>query len=170
MGHHAEIARFVLSAVFAFLCPLLSTAETQTTERPEDWPEGSAMHTGLLLVKERDKLDKQLADKHEELLKLLTAAPPGETSGTDPRLIAAIKSQEAAWLKYRTDECELVGTLTGAGGSWPSTYAVKCEVKLTKQRLRTMQSAAQCIKKSRPEDRLSEQNECLSQLAPIGGK
>jgi uncharacterized protein YecT (DUF1311 family) len=88
----------------------------------------------------------------------------------DARLLADLKTQQVAWLKYRTEECELIGALTGAGGTWPSTYAKKCEVNHTDQRIRRVSSAIRCIGKISNEKRLFEQNNCLQQLAPLTNK
>jgi len=83
------------------------------------------MHTGLLLAQQQNAVEKLLEHKHEELVKLVSSSSSGEIS-VDGRLLAAIKTQQVAWLKYRTEECELIGSLTGAGATWPSTYVKKC--------------------------------------------
>jgi uncharacterized protein YecT (DUF1311 family) len=124
------------------------------------------MHTGLLLVQQRQQMGRRLASKHEELVKLVASSASGEIH-TDERLLAALKTQQTAWLRYRAAECELVGSLTGAGGTWPSTYANQCEVNHTEQRLRRVRSAIRCIRKIPSEKRLFEQNTCLQQFAPL---
>lgn len=149
--------------------PILALAEVDCTDRPECWPEGSSMHTGLVLVQKQKAAEKLLASKHEALIKLVSSSSNGAIS-VDQRLVAALKTQQAAWLKYRSEECELIGSLTGAGGTWPSTYANKCEVNHTDQRLRRVRSAIRCIEKFPNEKRLSEQNNCLQQLAPLTNK
>ena len=149
--------------------PTLAFAEVQCTDRPECWPEGSSMHTGLLLVQQQNSAEKLLASKHEELVKLVSSSS-AEGVRVDERLLAALKTQQAAWLRYRTEECELVGSLTGAGGTWPSTYANRCEVNHTDQRLRRVRSAIRCIEKIPNEKRIFEQNNCLQQLAPLTNK
>ena len=149
--------------------PTLAFAEVQCTDRPECWPEGSSMHTGLLLVQQQNSAEKLLASKHEELVKLVSSSS-AEGIRVDERLLAALKTQQAAWLRYRTEECELVGSLTGAGGTWPSTYANRCEVNHTDQRLRRVRSAIRCIEKIPNEKRIFEQNNCLQQLAPLTNK
>jgi hypothetical protein len=129
------------------------------------------MHTGLLLLENLKSIEKVLASKHEELLNLVSAATSSDGKfHTDERLLAALTAQQFAWLKYRDDECELIGSLTGAGGTWPSTYANKCQVNLTEQRLRRVRSAIRCIKKIPNEERLYGQNTCLQQLAPLVNK
>ena len=118
------------------------------TDRPECWPEGSAMHTGLSLLSDLKKGSAQLKTKHEELIALLSESPnyAGEKY-PDSRTIDALTNLHISWVKYSSDECELIGSLTGAGGSWPSTYAKRCEVNLTEARLRRVTSAIKCVKK-----------------------
>lgn len=114
-----------LSLLTLSVIPILAFAEVKCTDRPDRWPEGSSMHTGLLLAQQQNAVEKLLEHKHEELVKLVSSSSSGEIS-VDGRLLAAIKTQQVAWLKYRTEECELIGSLTGAGATWPSTYAKKC--------------------------------------------
>ena len=151
------------------LIPILAFADDECTDRPECWPEGSSMRNGLLLVQQQNAAEKLLAIKHQELIKLVSSSSTEEVR-VDERLLAALKTQQVAWLKYRTEECELVGSLTGAGGTWPSTYANKCAVNHTDQRLRRVRAAIQCIEKIPNEKRLFEQNNCLQQLAPLTNK
>jgi len=144
---------------------------TPCTDRAECWPEGSSMHTGLLLVQRQKSAEKTLELSHNELLKLVSSSRSTDgTYGTEMRLLQALKSQHTAWLKYRSEECELVGSLTGAGGTWPSTYANQCEVNHTEQRIRRVRSAMRCIEKLPGSQRLFEQNTCLQQLAPLTNK
>ena len=165
----SNMRKLILSVFLATSIPLLAFAEVECTDRPECWPEGSSMQTGLLLVQQQQQTEKLLASKHNELLKLVASSVSGEIHA-DERLLAALKTQQAAWLKYRTEECELVGSLTGAGGTWPSTYANKCEVNHAEQRLRRVRSAIRCVQKIPSEKRLFEQNTCLQQLAPLTNK
>jgi uncharacterized protein YecT (DUF1311 family) len=155
----------IVYLVLAFT-PFGASSAVECTDRPECWPEGSSMRTGLLLVQQQKAAEKRLASEHEGLIRLVSSSRNGETKA-DERLMAALRTQQAAWLKYRTEECELVGSLTGAGGTWPSTYANRCEVNHTEQRLRRVRSAIHCIEKIPPETRLLEQNKCLQQLAPL---
>jgi uncharacterized protein YecT (DUF1311 family) len=143
-------------------------AQTECSDRPECWPEGSAMRTGLLLVEKLEKVERILASRHKELVGLVSAASSSDGKIlADQRLVMALKTQQTAWLKFRADECELIGSLSGAGGSWPSTYATMCAVNLTEQRLRRVKSAIRCIEKIPKEKRLYEQSSCLQQLAPL---
>jgi uncharacterized protein YecT (DUF1311 family) len=161
------MGRLVLSALLTLIAGL--ALAQNCPDKPECWPEGSAMRTGMLAAKEQQTTERQLAIKHEELIKLVTASATA-TIAVDERLLAALKTQQAAWLKYRDQECELIGSLTGAGGSWPSTYANKCEVNHTEQRLRRVRSAIACIEKIPSDQRMSDQNRCLQQLAPLTNK
>ena len=151
------------------LTPPLVLAEDHCTERPECWPEGSAMHSGLVLVQQKKAAEMLLVNKHEALITLAASSSTKEIRA-DERLLAALKTQQVAWLKYRNEACELVGSLTGAGGTWPSTYATRCELNQTNQRLRRIRSAIRCIKKIPSEKRYFEQNNCLQPLAPLTPK
>lgn len=145
--------------------------EVQCTDRPECWPEGSAMNTGLTLVAALHKSSAQLDARHADLITLLSSSPNYNGDNyPDSRVISALKAQQATWVKYRDDECELIGSLTGAGGSWPSTYANECQVHLTEDRLRRVNSAIKCIQKIPLEKRWMEQADCLQQLAPLANK
>jgi uncharacterized protein YecT (DUF1311 family) len=137
-------------------------AQKDCTDRPECWPEGSAMHTGLTLAAERRKLEAAMGKRHDELLQMVRTAIPWSD-----RLAMALERQQQAWLKYRDDECELIGALTGAGGSWPSTYASRCSLNLTDQRLRRIRSAYRCVDRVRKQGQEYDASRCLQQLAPL---
>lgn len=127
------------------------------------------MHTMLVLGEEGESLERALAAKHDELVRVV-ATSSTDGLAVDSRLLAALKAQQDAWLTYRTDECELIGSLTGAGGTWPSTWALDCEVKHTRSRLLQVRSAISCIENIPALKRIFEQNECLQQLAPLTNK
>ena len=158
-------------ALVAFLLSNSVIAEGQCTDRPECWPEGSSMHTGLMLVQKQKAVEKTLERSHAELLQLVSSTRSSDGSlSTDERLLKALKTQQVAWLKYRDEECELIGSLTGAGGTWPSTYANQCAVNHGEQRVRRVRSATRCIERLPSEKRIFEQNNCLQQLAPLTNK
>jgi uncharacterized protein YecT (DUF1311 family) len=161
---------YLLFLLALTVIPLSTFAEVECSDRPECWPEGSAMHRGLLLVEKQKTLETQLVNKHEELVNLVSSAATPERVWINERLLKALKTQQAAWVKYRSEECELIGSLTGAGGTWPSTYANQCEVNHTELRLRRVRSAIKCIGKISEEKRWFEQNNCLQQLAPLTNK
>jgi uncharacterized protein YecT (DUF1311 family) len=161
--------KFFFSVFLATSIPLAAFSQVECTDRPECWPEESSMHTGLLLLQKKQKKERLLAIKYDELTRLVASSVSGEAHA-DERLLAALRNQQEAWLKYRAEECELIGSLTGAGGTWPSTYANRCEVNHTEQRLRRVNSAIRCVQKIPSERRLVEQNICLQQLAPLTNK
>ena len=124
-----------------------------------------------MLVQKQKAVEKTLERSHAKLLELVSSTRSSDGSvSTDERLLNALKAQQVAWLKYRNDECELVGSLTGAGGTWPSTYANQCNVNHAEQRVRRVQSAMRCIERLPSEKRIFEQNNCLQQLAPLTNK
>ena len=150
------------------LCALALAVATPAAAQEQQWPEGSAMNVGGLEVKRRDQAAAALGRLERKLLQVLSTADRSSPPiAPDERLIAALKAQQAAWRRYVPDECEVVGSLTGAGGSWPSTYAVRCEANLMELRLRRTRAAIRCIEKLPAPSRQLEQNRCLHQLAPL---
>ncbi len=150
------------------ICALWMALAAPAAAQDDGWPEGSAMHTGGLEAKRRDAAASNLAQLEARLLALLAAPDPSPRPiPPDERLIAALKAQQAAWTRYRADECELAGALTGAGGSWPSTYAVRCEANLTELRVRRTRSAIGCLEGLPPAKRRLGGNQCLYQLMPL---
>lgn len=149
------------------MCALALVAAPAMAQE-ESWPEGSAMHTGGLEVKRRDAASAVLETLNGRLLTLVseakTQSPPLPPDG---RLIKALEAQQTAWKRYVRDECELVGALSGSGGSWPSTYAVRCQANLAELRVRRARAAISCIEKMPPARRRLEQNRCLYQLATL---
>jgi uncharacterized protein YecT (DUF1311 family) len=153
----------------ALIAIALSTAFVVPAAAQDDgWPEGSAMHTGGLEVKRRDAAAAILAKTDRRLLEIVSAADPAPNPiEPDERLLAALKGQQTAWTRYRAEECELAGALTGSGGSWPSTYAVRCEANLTELRVRRTRSAIRCLERMPSSKRRLDGSECLYQLMPL---
>ena len=145
--------------------------EVQCSDKPECWPEGSAMNTALTLMANLGKKSSQLESKHNELITLLSASPDynGEKQ-PDSQVISALNTLQVSWTKYRSDECQLVGFLSGGGGSWPLTSSIQCDVNLTEERLRRVNSAIKCVQKILVEKRWMEQATCIQQLAPLANK
>jgi uncharacterized protein YecT (DUF1311 family) len=150
------------------ICALSTAHVAPAIAQDDGWPEGSAMHTGGLEVKRRDAATAVLARLEKRLLALISEQDPSSNSiPRNERLIAALKAQQAAWARYRVDECELAGALTGSGGSWPSTYAVRCEANLTELRVRRTRSAIRCVERITPSKRRPDESQCLYQLMPL---
>lgn len=145
---------------------VLAPALAQQLDQKDYWPEGSSMHTGFLMAERRDAAEAQLAEKQAELMALVIG---NQARYPDQRLVSALESQHAAWLVYRTAECELFGALTGAGGTWPTTHALGCDGQQTEQRVEEVVAAIDCIESLPAEDREFGQNACLYRLAPISG-
>ena len=144
--------KLLLIIIFIFSFENLSQAQ----DKASDWPSGSSMYEGLKANERRDSLLIELSKSHEELIDVVK-----KVKSSDSRLITALKTQNDAWLSYSKQECELVGSLSGAGGTWPSAYASLCHEKLVKERLQIVKAATNCFQKSE----LNNQNECLYPLA-----
>ena len=138
------------------------------SDNPESWPEGSAMHALLILVPQLQQLSAELKTKHDELITFLSNSlnSDGEKH-PDLNIISALIMQQRSWEKYKSDECKLLGLLSGAGGAWPTFHATYYEFELTKARLHHINSVINCIQTIPLQSRLVEQNECLRQLAPL---
>jgi uncharacterized protein YecT (DUF1311 family) len=126
------------------------------------------MAVGEIHVQRRDQAKTTLAKLEKKLLRLLTSAGEESPQGQfDQRLVSALTAQQMAWKRYVPDECEVAGSLTGAGGTWPSTYAVACEANLMETRVRRTRAAIRCVEKIDPPSRWLDQNHCLYQLMPL---
>jgi hypothetical protein len=151
--------KVVFVALGLLLAPMASAQEAE-----QQWPGGSAMAVGKQYRENRDYFSKLLVKKHAQLM----ARVENKAYKFDhTRLVAAIEAQHAAYLKYVERECELVGALTGAGGSWPSTYAVKCEAVLIERRFRRVSDAVACIDRLPADKQEFGQENCLYQLAQL---
>ena len=163
----SRAGRRLCLAFLAWACvPGLVLAEGNCTDRPECWPEGSAMRTGLEMLAQKRTAEANLRTRHAELVEFV-ASSSAEGFKVDERMVAALRAQQEAWLKYVAEECELVGALRGAGGSWGSTYATRCELNQTQQRLRRVQAALRCVRNLPAADRVMEQGKCLQPLVPL---
>jgi hypothetical protein len=141
---------------------------TGAVAQDDGWPEGSAMNVGGLENKRLASADALLARLDGRLVKLVAEARQASPAiPPDDLLIEALEVQEVAWRRYLPDECGLVGALTGAGGSWPSTYAVRCEANLVEMRVRRTRASIRCLEKLPPEKRRLDQGRCLYLLAPL---
>lgn len=149
------------------LAAMATLAPAVAQNQKSDWPEGSSMHTTFLMVERRDAAELELEDRQAELLAQVIG---NQAEFPDARLVAALESQHAAWLVYRTAECELFGALTGAGGTWPTTHAIGCEAQQTEQRVGRVVSTHACIEALAADARQFGQNACLYRLASISGE
>ena len=65
---------------------------------------------------------------------------------------------------YVHGDCELAGTLTGAGGAWPTVHGFSCEIESIAARLEVVRAATACLRESGPGARQYEQFGCLQPL------
>lgn len=144
-----------------FLCfiVLLLSMPAFAQEKLEDWPEGSAMHTGLLARQEHDEDMKTLTQQHKALLALIRKNASDISYMED-----AVNKMHRAWLRYYPEECWVVGAMPEAGGSWPSAYATICEAEAMRERIGKVESVIKCIQKLPEEERMDGQNECVQPL------
>lgn len=152
--------------------------EVDCTDKPECWPEDSAMHTGLQARNSQNLKAETLTKKFDHLVNLVSGSTSTYIAGdgqktvisTDARLISALKQQQTSWDAYKSTECELVGSLRQSASTWQSAYVVQCESNLTDTRILRVVSVIKCIEKIPTNQRLYSQNQCLQQLAPLANR
>ncbi len=133
--------------------------ELPAHEEGEFGPPGSATHTLQLLSAQLDVAHATLADAHSGLIHAL-----GGATTDPPPLARAVGNQHQQWLTFRNADCELAGTLTGAGGAWPSVHGMSCRIEHINHRLETVQQACDCAS-ALPEDAYAfERYACLTEL------
>ncbi|MDE2429731.1 MAG: DUF1311 domain-containing protein [Burkholderiales bacterium] len=158
------MSRFVLF-VFAMLWMMSAAYPDEPV-----WPEGSAMAVGRHMQQSRDYFLKKLESRQAQLMKAVEAASMqkfGDKEAPDRRLLNAVADLHTAWLAYYPKECELIGSLSGTGGNWPSTHALRCEANLVYRRYLRLGHVLHCIDRIPAKDSAWEMNRCLYQLSPM---
>lgn len=147
-------------AHWSMLFYILTLSLTMTSVKAEEiWPQGSALQQATLLSEEahgyEGKTDALIATIYTKI--------------NDKTLNEAIKAQTEAWHQYKKAVCALIGTSTGAGGSWPVTHTVRCEKGLSYDRYFATKNALQCINRLEKQKYISphEKLDCLKQTFNI---
>ncbi len=140
--------RFWLAIIILLLANTYSLAQEQTES---GFPSGSAIDVGFMynkiLAKSTDKLNM-------EYKKLLTTI--NEYNKENNRLENDVREQHEAWLKYYPSECNISGTLSNTGGSWPSTYSVQCYVRVVDEQTKKISSIINCMKNVSDNDKITD--------------
>jgi uncharacterized protein YecT (DUF1311 family) len=117
------LARILLSCLL--LAPLPAQADNH---RPEDWPEGSAMHLGRTAQIELAAADARLNAVYRQLMDSLPA------DGDDDHPRRTLRAAQRAWIAFRDAECALVGEARGGMRMWKSALDTQCQAQLTQAR------------------------------------
>ncbi|MCK9171063.1 MAG: hypothetical protein M0P01_11680 [Treponema sp.] len=129
--------KYIITILLIFFC---NTAEAADKN---DWPDTSAMYAGLS--------QKEVLDKKSRKIKTLALKISDELKKNMPYngefLANLFKDHQAKWHDYVDSTCMVIGQATGAGGSWPSSYALKCATNMADQRLFNLINSLQCIKR-----------------------
>jgi uncharacterized protein YecT (DUF1311 family) len=126
---------------FALILYLFAHSPSLAQEQTESgFPSGSAIDTGFTYQKKLDISTGLLNKKYTELILLIS-----EYDSENNILIDNIKKQHEAWLKYYPSECDISGTLSATGGSWPSTYSMQCYVRVMDEQVKKISSITKCI-------------------------
>lgn len=125
----------------------------------DEWPEGSAMHSVYVEAERLQAGRAELEQAHAELLKAI-----GDDPAAPSPLARAVANQHAHWLEYVGADCDLAGTLTGAGGAWPAVHGLSCEIETIADRLEAVRGATACLRQLSHDPYRYEQFECLGTL------
>jgi hypothetical protein len=143
---------------------LFSLHAMAVSEDQPQWPSGSAMGEGMRFMETKRYFERLLDKSQARLLELVPKS-------YDERLSRSLDALDTEWRKYRDTECETFGSLSGAGGSWPSTHAFECEARLTEHHFRRVRASASCIDRIPGAQReMFTVARCLYQLLPLNSK
>lgn len=115
----------------------MGLSSTLSATEGREWPEGSAMHTGGLLVAEMEAYQQ----KSDSILNRIYQKIDDEYHNQ------TIQKQVAAFREYAASACHIVGVSSGAGGSWPSTYSVRCQQGIAYDHYRSLKRSLACIER-----------------------
>jgi uncharacterized protein YecT (DUF1311 family) len=114
-----------------------SGAAMSDSHRAEDWPEGSAMHTGLLARERHADADNQLNSVYRQALEKVGLLSNG------PELRKRLTEAQRAWILFRDKHCAVEGDYMGGAPTWQSTYTVMCLARTTEQRVKELEAIVQ---------------------------
>jgi uncharacterized protein YecT (DUF1311 family) len=103
-------------------------AALDCTDKPECWPEGSAMNVGLKARQRLETADRELNATYQRILKSL----PADADDNNPK--GTLVSGQREWVKFRDADCAAVGEVSGGVRMWKSAYEVACEADMTQAR------------------------------------
>jgi uncharacterized protein YecT (DUF1311 family) len=109
-------------------------AEVECSDRPDCWPEGSAMNTGLTAKQSLVTADKELNITYKRIIKSL----PADKEDEYPKRTLITAQRE--WIKYRDANCASIGEVSGGVRMWKSAYTVLCEANMTEARIKELVS------------------------------
>jgi len=117
----------LLIVLLATIAPA-SLAATECSDKPECWPDGSAMRTGLQAGVDLKKADRELNVTYQRIVKSL----PDDQDDNYPR--RALVAAQREWVKFRDANCAAIGEVSGGVRMWKSAYDGLCQLDMTKAR------------------------------------
>src|SRR5690606_1885603 len=89
----------------------------------------------------------------------------GENTARGPSALAqALAAHHEAWLAYTRADCELAGTLAGAGSSWPTVHGLGCHAGVVEERVEVLRGATACLQQLDADITDFDRLECLQGL------
>jgi uncharacterized protein YecT (DUF1311 family) len=121
-----------------WLCALLLTLSRcdgaiADSHRAQDWPSGSAMHTGRLAEEKYADADKRLNVVYRQALDKVNVVPDG--SDLRKRLIEA----QRAWVAFRDKHCAVEGAYMGGASTWQGAHQISCLARITGTRTQELE-------------------------------
>lgn len=126
---------FISSLCFAteqIKAPKQAQPAAQTSESESYCDEGGTLEQVQCLAKITKKLDAEMNAVYQ---KALTAMP--EKSETDTRKEREqLRKSQRAWLKYKDENCNLIGGMEGGSNLWVTYFSVQCENEAITNRIK----------------------------------
>ena len=145
-----------------------ASPQVECNDRPECWPQGSAMHQVLSLDNKLTTLESRI-DRAVDQLESELESNKREDDLTESYLhiTSILREAQNAWSKYTIAECTFLGALSQTGGSWPHARSARCMVNHNEARLKRLQQAKRCVVRVRKDPAQYDPLSCLQQLAPL---
>ncbi len=149
--------------IFIFII-LFIPAVVFSLEDKSDWPDTSAMHSVITQQEiNGGKIEKANSLMTQALVNLIVYYPYKESSndrGYPPELL---QSQYEGWINYIDETCMTIGVMTGAGGSWPSYWGLKCKGNMLDQKIKNLTDIVNCTDRHIRNNRKDELPDCFYQ-------
>jgi uncharacterized protein YecT (DUF1311 family) len=88
------------------------------------------------LSRNLDKLDKELNATYQAAL----AAMPKTSDDDNRKEQQQLRKSQRAWLKYKDENCALVGGLEGGNNRWVGKFSAMCEVDAVTDRIKFLKT------------------------------
>jgi uncharacterized protein YecT (DUF1311 family) len=123
----------LMASVFFMSCSVLADAGIENCDSDDNNFDQMAC-----LSRNLDKLDKELNITYQAAL----AAMPKTSSDDVRKEQQQLRKSQRAWLKYKDENCALVGGIEGGNNAWVTKFAATCEVNAVSERIKFLKTIA----------------------------